>query len=346
MLFGNRQERIMGMAENKYGKRMLKKARAQGWLSVETKAKFERIIQERQSDTHEELAEKLLKHQILTENQIEQLKGELQEETLYHMEVTKRNSIFHVKDLYKSYKTPEGEFHALKGINLTIYQGEILGVLGFSGSGKSTLLNILGLLTTPDPVGEIYFNGSTYRELKPKQRDSLRNKQFGFIFQESHLLAHLNAIENVALPLRLQNISESECIERSKQMLLNFMTQSEKEKEKVFFSKKPAQLSGGQKQRLAAARAMVHQPQVIFADEPTGNLDFDTGQMVMDILLKAAREKDATVILVTHNPSQARRYCNRFVWMENGLLKGHLSSGMESTMRLIKQLSGKDVKIK
>lgn len=336
----------MGMVENKYGKRMLKKARAQGWLSVETKAKFERIIQERQTDSHEELAEKLLKHQILTETQIEQLKGELKEETILHMEVTTRNSIFHVKDLHKSYKTPEGEFHALKGINLTIYQGEILGVLGFSGSGKSTLLNILGLLTTPDPVGEIYYNGTTYRELKPKQRDALRNKQFGFIFQESHLLAHLNAIENVALPLRLQNIPESECLERSKEMLRNFMTQGEKDKEKVFFSKKPAQLSGGQKQRLAAARAMVHQPQVIFADEPTGNLDFDTGQMVMDILLKAAREKDATVILVTHNPSQARRYCNRFVWMENGLLKGHLSTGMESTMRLIKQLSGKDVKIK
>ena len=157
-------------------------------------------------------------------------------------------------------------------------------------------------------------------------------------------MGHLTTVENVALPLRLQNYSNSVCLERAKHILLNFMNKAEQENADIFFSKKPNQLSGGQKQRVAAARAMVHEPEIIFADEPTGNLDFDTGQMVMEILLKAAKEKGTTVVLVTHNPSQARQSCGRFIWMENGLLKKNLATAMDSTLRLMKQLSGKDLR--
>ena len=327
-----------------YLKRFIKRATIQGWLASEKKSRAEKLIREPADVAI--ILKRMSQEALLTEGQIAQLQSQLEEENSTMIEMPVQPAIFYMKDLHKSYKTPEGSLQILKGVTLTIYRSEIMGILGFSGSGKSTLLNILGLLATPDTGSRIYYNGVSYDQLTLADRDRLRKQKFGFIFQESHLLSHLSAVENVSLPMRLQNFSDKESLERAKQMLINFMNKTEKEKANTFFTKKPSQLSGGQKQRVAAARAMVHEPDIIFADEPTGSLDFDTGQMVMEILLKAAKEKKTTVLLVTHNPSQARSSCNRFIWMENGLLKNHLTHTMDSTIRLMKQLSGKDFKQK
>lgn len=332
------------MSNKDYSIQLFKQARIQGWLSAETKKIFENILKTQHDLSN--IKHVILQKKILTEDQLGHLTAVIEDQDRTdNANQNSRVSLFYLQNTSKTYKTPNGFFPALKNISLNIYQGEILGILGFSGSGKSTLLNILGLLSTPDDKGDIFFQGKLYRKLTNRQRDILRNKNFGFIFQESHLLAHLSTLENVALPLRLQNYSEAECIERSKNMLRHFMNRSEREHENMFFHKKPSQLSGGQKQRVASARALVHNPQVIFADEPTGNLDFDTGTMVMDILLRAAKEHDTTVIIVTHNPSQARKYCDRFVWMENGQLKSRVSTAMDNTMSLVKTLSGKELKI-
>ena len=335
-----------GMADTSYLSRLITKARAQGWITVDAMPTVNRILQEMEEAKIPEVLKRIQKENILLEGQIEQIQSQLEEEDLYQIELPPKPTLFYLNNVCKTYKTPEGSFQALKEATLTIYQGEILALLGFAGSGKSTLLNILGLLSTPDPNSNIYYNGIPYQALRTKQKDALRKKEFGFIFQESHLLSHLSALENVSLPLRLQNCSNADCLGRAREMLAHFMTESEKEHKTSFFSKKPSQLSGGQKQRVAAARAMVHNPKVIFADEPTGNLDFDTGEMVMEALLKAAKEYHATVVLVTHNPSQARKYCGRFLWMEGGKLKNHLESDMGSTLRLIKKLSGKDLKMR
>ena len=334
------------MADNAYLRRMLKKARGQGWLDSKGEASFEQILRDMTHSQISEILRMVQKTGLLNEGQLEQLQAQLEEEDLNQIEMPAKPAVFYLNNVYKSYKTPEGIFMALKAVSLTIYRAEVLAILGFSGSGKSTLLNILGLLSTPDEHSRIYYNGTPYDRLKNRQRDNLRKRDFGFIFQESHLLSHLNALENVALPLRLQNQSTSVCLEKAAQMLGVFMTENEQENKQQFFNKKPAQLSGGQKQRVAAARAMVHDPSIIFADEPTGSLDFDTGQMVMDALLKAAKERRTTVVLVTHNPSQARKYCTRFLWMEGGSLKNNLTSAMESTIRLMHKLSGRNMKLK
>lgn len=327
-----------------YITRLLKKAEVQGWLSQEKKILAERIVQESRHASAMELLRRIMQQNVLSEDQIDQITTELEEESQMSIAMPARPTIFSIRDVVKTYRTPEGIFYALHDVSMQIYKSEILAILGFSGSGKSTLLNILGLLTTPDPGSRIYYNGTLYESLNTSERDRLRQQRFGFIFQESHLLGHLTTLENVALPLRLQNRNNSECTERARQILLNFMNDAEKKKAESFYSKKPGQLSGGQKQRVAAARAMVHEPEVIFADEPTGSLDFDTGQNVMNIFVNTVKNKGATVVLVTHNPSQARQYCSRFMWMENGKLKNRLDTAMDSTMRMVRQLSGKDFK--
>jgi putative ABC transport system ATP-binding protein len=327
-----------------YISRLIKKAVVQGWLSEEKEGQAKKIVQDSPHASAIEILRRVMQEQILSEDQIDAITAELQEEVQMGLELPSRPTIFYTRDLVKSYKTPEGVFYALHEVCLTVYKGEILAILGFSGSGKSTLLNILGLLTTPDSGSRIYYNGLSYDTLGPSERDELRKKKFGFIFQESHLLGHLSALENVSLPLRLQNVRNGECVERARNTLLSFMNDTEKQKTESFFAKKPGQLSGGQKQRVATARAMVHEPEVVFADEPTGSLDFDTGQNVMNIFLKAVKDRGTTVVLVTHNPSQARQYCSRFIWMENGTLKNRLDSTMDSTIRMMRKLSGRDFK--
>ncbi len=186
----------------------------------------------------------------------------------------------------------ELKFQALKNINLTINEGEFVAIIGPSGSGKSTLMNILGLLDHPTS-GSYHLEGSDVARLKDDRRAELRNKKIGFVFQNFNLLPRTPAVENVALPLIYSGVKHSERVKRAREAL-GEVGLSEK------YSSKPSQLSGGQQQRVAIARALVTNPEIIFADEPTGNLDSKTGKEILE-LLKNLNKEGKTIILITHD---------------------------------------------
>ena len=199
----------------------------------------------------------------------------------------------------KIYRTNEIETQALENVNLEVKKGEFLSIMGPSGCGKSTLLNIIGLLDTPTS-GTIEINGTHTEAMDDKQLAACRNKTLGFVFQSFHLINSLNVIDNVELPLLYRKMSSSERTALAKQVL-----------ERVGLSHRmrhmPTQLSGGQCQRVAIARAIIGNPEIILADEPTGNLDSKMGAEVM-ALLKELNEKDGrTIVMVTHNEDQAKQ---------------------------------------
>ena len=199
----------------------------------------------------------------------------------------------------KIYRTHEIETQALENVNLEVKKGEFLSIMGPSGCGKSTLLNIIGLLDTPTS-GTIEINGTHTEAMDDKQLAAFRNKTLGFVFQSFHLINSLNVIDNVELPLLYRKMSSSERTALAKQVL-----------ERVGLSHRmrhmPTQLSGGQCQRVAIARAIIGNPEIILADEPTGNLDSKMGAEVM-ALLKELNEKDGrTIVMVTHNEDQAKQ---------------------------------------
>ena len=199
----------------------------------------------------------------------------------------------------KIYRTNEIETQALENVNLEVKKGEFPSIMGPSGCGKSTLLNIIGLLDTPTS-GTIEINGTHTEAMDDKQLAAFRNKTLGFVFQSFHLINSLNVIDNVELPLLYRKMSSSERTALAKQVL-----------ERVGLSHRmrhmPTQLSGGQCQRVAIARAIIGNPEIILADEPTGNLDSKMGAEVM-ALLKELNEKDGrTIVMVTHNEDQAKQ---------------------------------------
>ena len=199
----------------------------------------------------------------------------------------------------KIYRTNEIETQALENVNLEVKKGEFLSIMGPSGCGKSTLLNIIGLLDTPTS-GTIEINGTHTEAMDDKQLAAFRNKALGFVFQSFHLINSLNVIDNVELPLLYRKMSSSERTALAKQVL-----------ERVGLSHRmrhmPTRLSGGQCQRVAIARAIIGNPEIILADEPTGNLDSKMGAEVM-ALLKELNEKDGrTIVMVTHNEDQAKQ---------------------------------------
>ena len=199
----------------------------------------------------------------------------------------------------KIYRTEEIETQALENVNLEVQKGEFLSIMGPSGCGKSTLLNIMGLLDTPTS-GTIEINGTRTESMDDKELAAFRNKTLGFVFQSFHLINSLNVIDNVELPLLYRKMSSSERTALAKQVL-----------ERVGLSHRmkhmPTQLSGGQCQRVAIARAIVGNPEIILADEPTGNLDSKMGAEVMDLLHKLNREDGRTIVMVTHNEAQAKQ---------------------------------------
>ena len=199
----------------------------------------------------------------------------------------------------KIYRTEEIETQALENVNLEVQKGEFLSIMGPSGCGKSTLLNIMGLLDTPTS-GTIEINGTRTESMDDKELAAFRNKTLGFVFQSFHLINSLNVIDNVELPLLYRKMSSSERTALAKQVL-----------ERVGLSHRmkhmPTQLSGGQCQRVAIARAIVGNPEIILADEPTGNLDSKMGAEVMDLLHKLNREDGRTIVMVTHNEEQAKQ---------------------------------------
>jgi len=199
----------------------------------------------------------------------------------------------------KIYRTDEIETQALENVNLEVQKGEFLSIMGPSGCGKSTLLNIMGLLDSPTS-GTIEINGTSTENMGDKELAAFRNKTLGFVFQSFHLINSLNVIDNVELPLLYRKMSSSERTALAKQVL-----------ERVGLSHRmkhmPTQLSGGQCQRVAIARAIVGNPDIILADEPTGNLDSKMGAEVMDLLHQLNREDGRTIVMVTHNEAQAKQ---------------------------------------
>ena len=201
--------------------------------------------------------------------------------------------------LNKIYRTNEIETLALENVNLDVAKGEFVSIMGPSGCGKSTLLNIMGLLDAPSS-GKIEINGTSVESMKDKELAAFRNKTLGFVFQSFHLINSLNVIDNVELPLLYRKMAAKERTRLAKEVL-----------DRVGLSHRmrhmPTQLSGGQCQRVAIARAIVGNPEIILADEPTGNLDSKMGAEVMELLHKLNKEDGRTIVMVTHNEEQAKQ---------------------------------------
>ena len=199
----------------------------------------------------------------------------------------------------KIYRTNEIETLALENVNLDVVKGEFVSIMGPSGCGKSTLLNIMGLLDAPCS-GKIEINGTSVESMKDKELAAFRNKTLGFVFQSFHLINSLNVIDNVELPLLYRKMAAKERTRLAKEVL-----------DRVGLSHRmrhmPTQLSGGQCQRVAIARAIVGNPEIILADEPTGNLDSKMGAEVMELLHKLNKEDGRTIVMVTHNEEQAKQ---------------------------------------
>ena len=199
----------------------------------------------------------------------------------------------------KIYRTNEIETLALENVNLDVAKGEFVSIMGPSGCGKSTLLNIMGLLDAP-LSGKIEINGTSVESMKDKELAAFRNKTLGFVFQSFHLINSLNVIDNVELPLLYRKMAAKERTRLAKEVL-----------DRVGLSHRmrhmPTQLSGGQCQRVAIARAIVGNPEIILADEPTGNLDSKMGAEVMELLHKLNKEDGRTIVMVTHNEEQAKQ---------------------------------------
>jgi len=217
-------------------------------------------------------------------------------------------ALISVKELQKVFLTEEVETHALSGIHLEINQGEYISIAGPSGCGKSTLLSILGLLDSPTE-GEYWLDGEAVEDLTASQRARIRNREVGFIFQSFNLIGDLTVFENVELPLTYRSMAASERKDRVVEAL-----------ERVGMAHRtkhyPAQLSGGQQQRVAVARAVVGDPAILLADEPTGNLDSSNGEAVMGLLSELHGE-GATICMVTHDPRYAE-HADRMVHLFDG----------------------------
>ena len=197
-----------------------------------------------------------------------------------------------LKDINKTYNNG-APLHVLKGINLDIQKGEFVSIMGSSGSGKSTLLNILGILDSYD-TGEYYLNGTLIKNLSETKAAEYRNRMIGFIFQSFNLISFKNAVENVALPLFYQGVSRR----KRNALALEYLDRLGL---KEWAHHMPNEMSGGQKQRVAIARALITQPQIILADEPTGNLDKENRRKIVELLQQIAHEQDRCVIVVTHS---------------------------------------------
>ena len=222
--------------------------------------------------------------------------------------------IIKTENLTKDYETGTQVVSALKGINLSVEKGEFLSIMGPSGSGKTTLMNIIGCLDSPTN-GSYYLNDKSVSKLDDDELAKIRNEEIGFVFQSFHLLARNTAFDNVMLPLKYAGLSKEDATKRSNNVL-DLVGLSSRSKHT------PAELSGGQQQRVAIARALVNEPSILFADEPTGNLDSKTGQDVMKIF-KDLNENGQTIILITHEDSIAKQ-SNRIITIMDGLIKSDL----------------------
>jgi putative ABC transport system ATP-binding protein len=233
------------------------------------------------------------------------------EQELANQELQNASAAIRVQDVHRIYQLGENRVHALRGINLEIGKGEFVAVMGSSGSGKSTLMNILGCLDRPTS-GDYFLDGVNVAQLPKKELAAIRNRRLGFVFQGFNLLARTTALENVELPTLYAKIESKERLLRAKRAL-DMVGLAER------LDHFPSQLSGGQQQRVAVARALVNQPSILLADEPTGNLDSRTAVEIMSIL-QGLNDEGLTIVLVTHEPDVAQ-YARRVITFRDGKVR-------------------------
>lgn len=213
------------------------------------------------------------------------------------------------KTIYKTYGKKESAYEALRGVDLTIKDGESVAIIGKSGSGKSTLMHLLAGLDHPTK-GQIVWDEHSLAGMNERNLATLRNEQVGFVFQQFFLQPTLTVLENTTLPLKIAGVSPAERKRRGRDALkaVDLLDKSDN---------RATDLSGGQKQRVAIARALINEPSVIFADEPTGNLDTETGEQVEELLFHLHKERNITLVIVTHDNELARR-CDRIIHIQDG----------------------------
>lgn len=207
---------------------------------------------------------------------------------------------------------PDGVLRVFKGISLELLNGDLVAVMGMSGVGKTTFLNLLGALDRPTE-GEILFDGEDLLAKNEKELAEIRNRKIGFVFQFYHLLPEFTTLENITFPLLIRGMDKMTAQERALEMLREVFLE---EKVRV----RPAQLSGGEQQRVAIARALVSEPRLLLADEPTGNMDWKTGQAILELIRELHQKKGLTSVIVTHNEKVAQ-FCHKVYLMESGDLK-------------------------
>jgi putative ABC transport system ATP-binding protein len=228
-----------------------------------------------------------------------------------------RESLIKLEDVWKIYQLGEIELPVLKGINLEIAPGSFVVILGPSGSGKSTMLNMVGCLDLPTR-GKVFLDGNDISKMSEDELAQIRGRKIGFVFQQFNLLPNLTALENVMMPMIFQGKAESERTERAKVLLASLGLE-----ERIVH--RPVELSGGEQQRIAIARALSNNPEIIVADEPTGNLDSTTGKKIMEILINLHKEEGKTIVVVTHDPTIAN-YSNQIVHLKDGqIASNHLA---------------------
>lgn len=231
---------------------------------------------------------------------------------LYHLSMTtdhKRNIALHCTDIVKTFNSGEAEVKALRGVNLNVYQGELLMLVGPSGCGKTTFISVITALLGFDS-GSCVILGHDLSAMSDEAKTAFRGKEIGFVFQAFNLIPALSAAENTALPLTIFGTKKAIALSRSKEMLKAVGLE---QKEHIL----PSNLSGGEQQRIAIARALVHQPKLVICDEPTSSLDHKSGQVVMELLKKLTKEHGVTMIIVTHD-DRVYKYADRIAQMEDG----------------------------
>lgn len=221
------------------------------------------------------------------------------------------SNVIEARNLKKHYGSGSSRFDALRGVSLDVKEGETLAIIGKSGSGKSTLMHVLAMLDKPDG-GTLTIGGKDASKLTNQQIEALRNRTFGFVFQQFFMIPDATVLENVALPLKIGGMPRAERIARATAVLEQVEMDDKKNNRAV-------DLSGGQKQRFVIARALANRPRVIFADEPTGNLDSQTGEVITNLLFGLNKSDGITLVLVTHDEDLAAR-CDRQITLRDGLI--------------------------
>jgi putative ABC transport system ATP-binding protein len=225
--------------------------------------------------------------------------------------MAEKEQVIRIEDLTKVYQMGEIQVHALRGVSFTVDRGEVLAIMGPSGSGKSTLMNMIGCLDVPT-TGDYFLENELVSTLNDDQLALVRNRKIGFVFQKFNLLARATALANVELPLRYAGINGD------RKKLAQEALESVGLGDRIYHQ--PNELSGGQQQRVAIARALVNQPAIILADEPTGNLDTQSGDEIMKLLLELNRTQGTTLLIVTHDPEVAQ-VAERIIYLRDGAIE-------------------------